>query len=894
MAPAPKESSVTGKPVDSQDVPTSKDAADRSAKNQKKNKNEEKLSEEDQHLVAELEMLVERLKESDTGLYGPALESLRTTIRNSTSSMTSVPKPLKFLRPHYDTLVQLYDSWPAGKYKVALADILSVLGMTYADGTRRDCLKYRLLSSTEESEIASWGHEYVRHLCAEIGQEYNYRMDEGDQSTEELLTLALKLVPFCLKHNADHDAVDLLSELESIERIVDFIDQDTYRRVCLYMLSCVNLLAPPDDAQFLTTVRTLYRKFGQPAQSLPLAIRMGNMDLVQEDFDGSKSAAEKKQLAFLLARQQLVLPQEESDQEVQKCLANAQLSEHFIKLAHDLDVYDAKTPNDIYKTHFENSRATANVDSARQNLASTFVNAFVNVGFGHDKLMVPSDNDEGSASHSWIYKNKDHGMMSATASLGMIMLWDVDRGLTEIDRYLYSTDEQVKAGALLAIGLVNVGTRSEMDPAVALLSEYVTSQTEALQFASTMGLGLAYCGSNREDIVEILHPSIGKQSVAMNLASMSALSAGMVAIGSCDAELTSTILETLTEREDFDLGHKFAPFMGLGLALLYLGKQDAAEATLAVLKAIDHPIGAQIGVLVHACAYAGTGNVLKVQEMLHLCSDHLDSAKNNDRHQAYAVLGVALIAMGEEVGSEMALRAFNHLMHYGEPVIRRAVPLAIGLLCASNPLVHILETLSKYSHDNDSEVAINAIFAMGMVGAGTNNARLAQMLRHLASYYYRDPNSLFMVRVAQGLVHMGKGTMTLNPYHTDRTLLSPSALAGLLVPLIAFTDAKNLILSNSHYLLYYLVRAMYPRFLITLDEDLNPLNVSVRVGQALDVVGQAGKPKTITGFQTHSTPVLLAHSERAELATEEYLALANVLEGFVILRKNPDFMEEEN
>ena len=39
--------------------------------------------------------------------------------------------------------------------------------------------------------------------------------------------------------------------------------------------------------------------------------------------------------------------------------------------------------------------------------------------------------------------------------------------------------------------------------------------------------------------------------------------------------------------------------------------------------------------------------------------------------------------------------------------------------------------------------------------------------------------------------------------------------------------------------------------------------------QAVDVVGQAGKPKSITGFQTHTTPVLLAYGERAELATEE-------------------------
>lgn len=58
--------------------------------------------------------------------------------------------------------------------------------------------------------------------------------------------------------------------------------------------------------------------------------------------------------------------------------------------------------------------------------------------------------------------------------------------------------------------------------------------------------------------------------------------------------------------------------------------------------------------------------------------------------------------------------------------------------------------------------------------------------------------------------------------------------------------------------------------LLTVDENLKPLSVPVRVGQAVDVVGQAGRPKTITGFQTHSTPVLLAAGDRAELATEKY------------------------
>jgi 26S proteasome regulatory subunit N1 len=39
--------------------------------------------------------------------------------------------------------------------------------------------------------------------------------------------------------------------------------------------------------------------------------------------------------------------------------------------------------------------------------------------------------------------------------------------------------------------------------------------------------------------------------------------------------------------------------------------------------------------------------------------------------------------------------------------------------------------------------------------------------------------------------------------------------------------------------------------------------------------------------------VLLAHNERAELATEEYIPETTILENFVILRKNPEYEAEK-
>ena len=87
----------------------------------------------------------------------------------SRSSMTSVPKPLKFLRPHLQTLKDAYAKYAEGENKKLLADIISLLAMTNAtheEGTIPESLKFRMLGSKED--IGTWGHEVLgtnpRHL----------------------------------------------------------------------------------------------------------------------------------------------------------------------------------------------------------------------------------------------------------------------------------------------------------------------------------------------------------------------------------------------------------------------------------------------------------------------------------------------------------------------------------------------------------------------------------------------------------------------------------------------------------------------------------------------------------------------------------------------------------
>jgi 26S proteasome regulatory subunit N1 len=772
----------------------------------------------------------------------------------------------------------------------SLADVLSVLGMTSGQEDKFETLEYRLLAPSED--LGSWGHEYIRHLALELGQGFQQRQIE-EKPTDDLLALAKTLIPYFLQHNAEADAVDLLSELERIEDIPQYLDENNFERVCLYMVSMVNLLTYPEDQDFLQTAHEIYKQYNRLPQAMLLAIRLNNIDMINQDLHSTKDPVLQKQLAFLIARQNLWwldLPSEnEDDEELASCLGNAKLSDYFKTLGKELNILDPKVPEDIYKTHLESSRTAGmtNVESsARHNLASSFVNAFVNAGFGSDKMMLV----EGDKT-PWIWKTKEDGMISSTASLGMLLLWDVDTGLDKIDKYTHADEKEIRAGAVLAQGILNSGVRIDADPALALLSDpdILNNDYVNMRVSAIMGLGLAYAGTHKQELLEILLPIVEDTSLDMQISAMAALSLGFVFVSSANDTISQAIIQTLLDDDrQKQLKDKWTRFMSLGLALLYFSRQEDVDVVLEMIKAIEHPMARPAAILAEVCAWAGTGAVLKIQELLHICNDHLDDGdehKGDEMLQSYAVLGLALIAMGEDVGQDMILRQFGHLMHYGEPNIRRAVPLAMGLASPSNPQMKVYDTLSRYSHDNDNDVAINAIFAMGLLGAGTNNARLAQLLRQLASYYHRDQNALFMVRIAQGLLHMGKGTMSLNPFHNDRNIQSQTASAGLLTVMLALLDAKQFVLADHHYLLYFLVPAMHPRFLVTLDEKLQPLTVNVRVGQAVDVVGQAGRPKTITGWQTQSTPVLLAAGERAELEDEQYLPLASTLEGLVILRR---------
>ena len=143
------------------------------------------------------------------------------------------------------------------------------------------------------------------------------------------------------------------------------------------------------------------------------------------------------------------------------------------------------------------------------------------------------------------------------------------------------------------------------------------------------------------------------------------------------------MLQTLMEMEPEQLKSPWIKFYALGLALLFFGKQDASDAIVETLKAIDHPIADEAIVMLTLCSFAGTGEVLRIQQMLRLCAERPEDPKEEGSEEkkegenkeekkddgkgsfkeGLAVIAIAAIAMGEDVGKELCMRHFGHLVY---------------------------------------------------------------------------------------------------------------------------------------------------------------------------------------------------------------------------------------
>ena len=108
--------------------------------------------------------------------------------------------------------------------------------MVASDEGSNESLLYCLQGT--KRNLIDWGYEYLRSLAGEIGQVYNKRMEKKEENIDDLLFLVDMIIPHFMKNHEEPEAVDLLMEVESLDRLLIFTTDSNYERVALYLLSC--------------------------------------------------------------------------------------------------------------------------------------------------------------------------------------------------------------------------------------------------------------------------------------------------------------------------------------------------------------------------------------------------------------------------------------------------------------------------------------------------------------------------------------------------------------------------------------------------------------------------------------------------------------------------------
>lgn len=399
-----------------------------------------------------------------------------------------------------------------------------------------------------------------------------------------------QIIPYFILNNAEHDAIDLLLNVDKLEDISDYVNEGNFSKVHMYLGAVCGYCTDQDElVKILNILYNISLRLSEYTIALRFAIKLDDHDKIKQIFDECPDQITKKQLAFNAARQKIFIP--DLDEEENKIISNSMLAKFYLILAKDLAVHEPKNPRDVFKMHLEdNYKGGANDKTVT--LHNIYVNAFVNAGLTRDTLMI-DDEEEEMDKRSWVVllKDKEEWQIAAVASLGLLCPWNSDTIEQKLMPYIDNEGKYIKAGASLGVGMCCAGINDENDLAYALLSESAQESKESIiRQCSILGLGMAYAGRSRPELQDIFMIPIVDTDVPLEESAFAALSLGLSFVGQCNEEVAGAIVQTLMERSDEQLNTHTARYFGLGLALLYMGQQNKCEATLEAISAIEHPI----------------------------------------------------------------------------------------------------------------------------------------------------------------------------------------------------------------------------------------------------------------------------------------------------------------
>ncbi|KAM0671931.1 26S proteasome regulatory complex protein [Ordospora colligata] len=792
----------------------------------------------------DLGMIAERIRDSDKEIQNNAIGMLFGIAKSSHSRSVDVVN----FQHLADSLMMFEEVCKeiSGENRRKLCDIISAICVI---DDERKLLRYRVDGNVIDLE--EWGHLYVKKLVECI---LNAKSGKIEFVFEETRDVSLKCVEFLFRHNAEFEAIDFLVEIEWIGLVEKYVDEHNYRRVVLY-LEEMGLFVDVEEV-----LSGIYMKMGDCTRHVVWMLRHHRKGSAIDYVKGMSKGEYKTQCLYMLAKCNLYYESDDVDERY--ILSNSHVKDLYRSVVMELEM---DKPSKI-----ESILRGFKPDKDSKQLASVaMANGFIHMGYGRDPMFLPHEGDiRVPLDYEAILGGNQSELICVFGSIGVIESWNSEKVMEVLQEHIFCDGSYRKTGSLLGLALSGNRNFEEWPAILTLLQGNLQQQGCAHILATLLGIESMYCGTQSEEIREMLQPLMFSDSSEVVFFTSFVL--GSVFCGSADEDLTSLMIQVFVDKSK-ESETQFFKFLMLGLAFLFYSRKDVECGVIE----IDCPLSKHAAVLVRGFQHAYSGDSAVIESIL---TDSF-TGDTDALLESLGLLSCALVSAGDEISSQSVTGIISSSLLLDSSHLRNVLPLCYSILYPSNPQGNVLDLLEKFLNIGETNCVISTLLSLGLIGAGTMNGRISKILEQQYSYYYKDSKILAILKIAQGLLSLGKGMLSISPLHFDKATPVSKSLIGLFSTVFMFLDSSSSPLVSSHTYLFFLIsQACTPKYVVCSEK------IGIRVGLPVNTVGIVGEPRRLSSIQTHTTPVVLNEKMRAE--TDDAVCTSYIEDVLVLKAKN--------
>ncbi|XP_039131749.1 26S proteasome non-ATPase regulatory subunit 1 homolog A-like [Dioscorea cayenensis subsp. rotundata] len=356
----------------------------------------------------------------------------------------------------------------------------------------------------------------------------------------------------------------------------------------------------------------------------------------------------------------------------------------------------------------------------------------------------------------WLSRATNWAKFSATAGLGVIHRGHLQQGRSLMAPYLPQSgavgggSPYSEGGALYALGLIHANHGEGIKQF--LRDSLRNTSDEVIKHGACLGLGLAALGTADEEIYEDVKNVLYTDSAVASEAA--GISMGLLMVGTA-SEKASEMLAYAHETQH----EKIIRGLALGIALTVYGREEEADTLIEQMTRDQDPILRYGGMYALALAYRGTANNKAIHQLLHFA---VSDVSDDVRRTAVLALGFVMYSEPEQTPRIVSLLSESY-----NPHVRYGAALAVGISCAGTGLSEAISLLEPLTSDVVDFVRQGALIAMAMVMIQTNescDSRVGTFRRQLEKIIldkHEDTMSKMGAILASGILDAGGRNVTI-------------------------------------------------------------------------------------------------------------------------------------